>query len=184
MTIKGKSMKSLLDTGSSHNFGHPRICHLFGITPQTVTTESVTFASETHTKPVSEYVELDLYVNDRLYEKVKIKIMDNLCADLILGNVFQREHESVIFKFGGPLPPLEVCGLSTLNVDPPAPFQNLTNDCRPIATKSHRYTKPDQLFIKSELQNFLREGIVEPSESLWRAQLLIVREEENHKRRL
>ena len=157
MTIKGKPMKSLMDTGSSDNFGHPRICHLLGISPQTACPENVTFASETHTKPVSQYVVLDLYVNDRLYEKVKIKIMEHLCADLILGNAFQKEHESVVFKFGGPLPPLEVCGLSTLNVDPPAPFQNLTSDCHPIATRSRRYTKPDQMFIKSELQNFLRE---------------------------
>ena len=62
-------------------------------------------------------------------------------------DTFQKEHESVVFKFGGPLPPLEVCGLSTSNVDPPAPFQNLTSDCHPIATRSRRYTKPDQLFI-------------------------------------
>ena len=182
--MKGKSLKSLLDTGSSHNFAHPMVCELFGLKPKTLAPECVTFAAESHTKPVSQYVELDLLVNGRLYEKVKLKIMDNLCADMILGNVFQKEHESVVFKFGGPLPPLEVCGLSTLNVDPPAPFENLASDTKPIATKSRRYTKPDQLFIKSEVQNLLREGIIEPSKSPWRAQVVVTKEQENHKRRL
>ena len=144
----------------------------------------MTFASESHTKPVSQYVELDLTVNGRVYEKVKLKLMDNLCADIILGNVFQEKHESVVFKFGGPLPPLEVCGLSTLNVDPPAPFENLTSDCTPIATKSRRYSKPDQLFIRSEVRNLLNEGIIQPSKSPWRAQVVVTREEENHKKRL
>ena len=85
-------MKSLLDTGSSHNFAHPMLCEMFGLKPKALTPESVTFASEVHTKPVSQYVELDLLINGRLYKNVKLKIMDNLCADMILGNVFQKEH--------------------------------------------------------------------------------------------
>ena len=67
--------------------------------------------------------------------------MENLCADVILGSEFGELHESVTCKYGGTLPPLEVCGLSTLNVDPVEPFSNLPKDTKPIATKSRKYSK-------------------------------------------
>ena len=45
-------------------------------------------------------------------------------------------HQSISFLHGGPKPPLEVCGLTTLKVEPPDLFANLTADVHPIATKS------------------------------------------------
>ena len=177
-------MRALLDTGSSHNFIHPKIVGELRLpSAVTDTPESVTLASTHHSNDVSQLVHSDLLVNNRLYENVKLKLLENLCVDIILGNEFQKDHKSIIFNYGGELPPLEVCGLTTLNVDPPAPFANLQNNCKPIASKSRRYSEPDQQFIKGELQNLLREGIVEPSNSPWRAQVVVTKEE-NHKKRL
>ncbi|XP_059804785.1 uncharacterized protein LOC132380106 isoform X2 [Hypanus sabinus] len=66
------------------------------------------------------------------------------------------------------------CSLSTLKVPPPPLFANLTPDCKPVATKSRRYSAGDRAFIQSEVQRLLREGIIEPSSSPWRAQVVVV----------
>lgn len=182
--MKGKLIRALIDTGSSHNFIHPTIVEQLALLPAvTDKPESVTLASTHHSNSISQLIQSDLLVNNRQYKNVKLKLLENLCVDIILGNEFQKDHQSIIFNFGGELPPLEVCGLTTLNVDPPAPFANLQNDCKPIVSKSRRYGEPDRQFIKNELQNLLKEGIVEPSTSPWRAQVVVTKEE-NHKKRL
>ena len=84
--------------------------------------------------------------------------------------------------FRGDKPPLVICGLSTLNVSPPHLFENLTPDCKSIATKSRRYSKDDKKFIESEVQRMLQEGIIEPSKSPWRAQVVVTRGERQKKR--
>ena len=89
---------------------------------------------------------------------------------------------SVTFHFGGDKPNLNICNLATLNVDTPSLFQNLSENCKPIATKSRRYSEPDKQFIDSEIQRMLNEGIIELSNSPWRAQVVITRNEENKKR--
>ncbi|KAK3716724.1 hypothetical protein QZH41_000929 [Actinostola sp. cb2023] len=93
------------------------------------------------------------------------------------------QHESVTFNYGGPKPSLSICGLSTLNMDPPAPFANLTADCHPIITKSRRYSQEDLAFINGEVERLLKEGIIKPSQSPWRAQVVVTKNE-NHKKRL
>ncbi|XP_059827450.1 uncharacterized protein LOC132395170 [Hypanus sabinus] len=69
----------------------------------------------------------------------------------------------------------DTCSLSTLKIPPPPLFANLTPDCKPVATKSRRYSAGDRAFIQSEVQRLLREGIIEPSTSPWRAQVVVVR---------
>ncbi|XP_059820738.1 uncharacterized protein LOC132391493 [Hypanus sabinus] len=66
------------------------------------------------------------------------------------------------------------CSLSTLKIPPPPLFANLTPDCIPVTTKSRRYSAGDRAFIQSEVQRLLREGIIEPSTSPWRAQVVVV----------
>lgn len=70
------------------------------------------------------------------YHDFKLSVLPELCADLILGIDFQSQHSIVVFHYGGSEPPLSVYGLSTLNVDPPELFVNLTADCHKIASKS------------------------------------------------
>ncbi|XP_059838259.1 uncharacterized protein LOC132400840 [Hypanus sabinus] len=69
----------------------------------------------------------------------------------------------------------DTCSLSTLKIPPPPLFANLTPDCKPVATKSRRYSAGDRAFIQSEVRRLLREGIIEPSTSPWRAQVVVVR---------
>ena len=89
---------------------------------------------------------------------------------------FQTQHKS------GKKPAIEVCGLTTLNVKLPDLFANLSSDCKPIVIK-WKYNSGDKQFIQSEIQKLLMEGIIEPSNSPWRAQVVVTKEE-NHKKRL
>ena len=102
---------------------------------------------------------------------------------MILGLQFQKQHKEVVFKFGGDKPPIEICNLTALNVQPPNLFANLFKDCKPIATKSRKYSNHDKHFIRQEIQNLLSSEIIERSNSPWRAQVIVTKDP-NHKKRL
>ena len=105
-----------------------------------------------------------------------------LCCDVILRQDFHKLHESVHLNYGGDSPPLVICGLGVLKIDPPELFANLTADCHPVAAKSRRYSTEDREFTEQEVQRLLKEGIVEPSNSPWRAQVVVVKGESRKKR--
>ena len=69
---------------------------------------------------------MDTIIKDKLYESMKLYVLDNLCVDIILGLVFQKQHQRVTFSFGGKKTPIEVIGLAMLNVNPPDLFANIT----------------------------------------------------------
>ena len=48
-------------------------------------------------------------------------------------------------------------------------------NCRPIATPGRSYSRENQAFIKEEVKRLLASGIIEPSRSPWRSQVLVVR---------
>ena len=62
-------------------------------------------------------------------------------------------------------------------------FNNLSNDCHPIAAPSRKYSFTDRKFIDAEIKQLLKEGIIEPSTSPWRAQL-VISQPLNHKKRM
>ncbi|XP_054276624.1 uncharacterized protein LOC128995632 [Macrosteles quadrilineatus] len=66
---------------------------------------------------------------------------------------------------------------------------NATNEKKPTlkvcgltAAKVGRYSEEDSKFIKEETERLLKEGIIEPSTSPWRAQVLVVKGETKKKR--
>ena len=122
------------------------------------------------------------YQNQK-YTNVPLSVLTGLCADLILGLDFQSQHENITFQYGGSQPLLSVCGFSTLNMDPAEPFANLTQNCHPIVSKSRRYSRDDLKFIDGEVERLLKEGIIEPSNSLWRTQVVVTKDE-SHKKSL
>ena len=126
---------------------------------------------------------VNLTIKGRDYYNVRLYVLPQLCVDIILGQDFQQQHDSVSLKYGGHQPPLVLSGLTTLCIDPPELFANLTDGCRPIASKSRRYSFDDCKFIENETQRLLREGIIEPSNSPWRAQIVVTKDG-NHKKRL
>ena len=62
-------------------------------------------------------------------------------------------------------------------MDPPQLFANLSDDCRPIASKSRKYSRDDSVFISSKVKRLPAEGIIEPSLSPWRTQVVVVKGE-------
>ena len=75
------------------------------------------------------------------------------------------------------------CNVSVAKVTPPRLFQFLDNKIKPIATKSRKFNSEDKRFIDEEIENLLSKGIIEPSKSPWRAQVLVTKNE-RHKRRM
>ena len=61
-----------------------------------------------------------------------------------------------------------------MEIEPPELFAHLTPDCHPIATKSRKYSQSDRNFIRDEVQRLSELKIIEPSNSLWTAQVLVV----------
>ena len=95
-----------------------------------------------------------------------------------------NKHQNVNIHFGGPLPTLHLGALQAVKTRTPVHlFEHLRADCRPIATKSRRYSPFDSEFISVEVKRLFREGLIEPSNSTWRAQPLVVTQD-NHKKRM
>ena len=82
-------------------------------------------------------------------------------------------HSSIVFKFNGTQQPLILAQLDPMIIEPPRIFRQMKEEMHPIATKSRTYSDIDQKFIKEELQRLLHEGIIEPSFSAWRAQVIV-----------
>ena len=102
-------------------------------------------------------------------------ISPNLRADVILGQNWKALHKSVTFKYGGSKPEVKVCNLMAINVSPPPLFSYLSPNIKPIASKLRKYSEEDKAFIKEETDRLLREGIIEHSNSPWRAQVVVTK---------
>ncbi len=180
--INGLKVKALIDTRSTESFIDPSLVEKAALIVHP-SSSTVSMATSLSSAKISGTCTVDLSYQERRYENLHLSVLPGLCADLILGLDFQTRHESVVFKYGGSEPPLSVCSFSTLNIDPPQPFANLMPECHPIATKSRRYSQDDSEFIDKEVTRLLAEGIIEPSHSPWRAQVVVTKDD-NHKKRL
>ena len=113
--------QALIDTGSSDSF----ICeNLVKITVH-----------------VLGFVIINLRMNECDYPSTKFSVLKHLCSEVIVGQDLLIQHENLTIRFGGDKPSLAMCGLSTMNIEPPSLFGNLTPDWKPIATKSRRFSK-------------------------------------------
>ena len=175
-------VKALFDSGSTESFIHPSLVKRAGLAVQHAS-GTVSMASMTLSANVTGTCITNLEYQGRKYTNLRLSVLPGLCADLILGLDFQSQHESITFQYGGNKPPLSICSFSTLNMDAAEPFANLTQNCHPIASKSRRYSKDDLEFIEIEVERLLKEEIIEPSNSPWRAQVVVTKDE-NHKKRL
>ena len=124
----------------------------------------------------------DFSIASRSYSAIKFLVLENLCCDVLLGLDFLGLHKHVSIKFGGARPPIAICNLVSMSVQPPSLFSNLSSKCKPIAIPSRRQSTDDLKFIASETQQLLKEGIIEASDSSWRAQVLITTNSRHKKR--
>ena len=97
---------------------------------------------------------------------------------------FLSQHECVTFNFEGQQSPLKVGALRQVKgVEPVRLFKHLTPECKPVAAERRWYSRPDHDFIEAQISDLLKDDIIEPSISPWRAQIVVAKSE-NHKKRL
>ena len=101
-------------------------------------------------------------------------MLDNLATGVIIGEKIFKEHESITFTFEGHRPPLTLNALKKMSVPFPKPFSHLSKNCRPVADKPKKYSQADLHFICDGTQRLLSDDLIEPSNSPWRAQVLVV----------
>ena len=183
ITIDGVSANALIDTGST-------LSHI-----------NKNFAFKHKFRRCNEYNEIGLAISGsgsqsegyclstiqlkkRCYPDMKLLILSNLLTDVILGQDFLKLHNQVLIEFGGPQSSLIIGALECIKTDiVPHLFEHLSSDCKPITTKSRKHSVTNEKFIAETVRNDLQNGIIEPSTSPWRAQVLVTTGE-NHRKRM
>lgn len=180
--------KALIDSGSSSSFVDADLVKELGlmITPET---GSVILAETGCSSKILGSCTCDLILANHKYKSIKLLILNNLCCNVLIGHDLLALHESLIIKFNGNRSPLRInsidCVSSTNSSCHSAPFslfENLSKDCRPIITKSRQVNSSDAAFIRDEISSLLKDGIIVPSSSPWRAQVLVTKESNKKKR--
>ena len=177
---------ALMDTGSSGSFislGYVRKHRLY----MKPAAGNVSMASSSLRASIKGQCTVDLNLLREWYPDVKLSVLPNLCSDIILGQDFMSQHSTISFAFGGSKKDLVIsdpisCSVPSALVDIPSLFSNIDPDCKPITTKSKRSGEGDRLFIQTEIEKMIKEGVIEESTSPWRAQVLIVTNERQRKR--
>ena len=176
-TLESLPVTVLIDSGASENFVAKRLAsslNLKGIgLSSSVSMASPRFAVKTKGKTSGTMAILGRQYN------LEFNILDNLCADVIVGQEFLKRHSRVVFKMGGSEPELIISSvasppLAAADLVSPRLFKYLSPDCSPVAAPSRRYSKSDMHFIRSEITRLLNSDIIEPSISPWRAPVLVV----------
>ena len=190
--IGNNKSSALLDTGSlSLSFIHKGLATRLNLTIiPTVDIAEVAMADSSITAKIEGQCFVDIQLQNRKYRNVKLFVLDNLCAEVILGQDFMKQHDSVVFNFGGNKQALVVScvghvnALTAMNMPPPKLFEHLTPDCRPVAVRSRKQTPSNKKFIRDEVRKLFEDGIIKPSTSPWRAQVLVTKEDGTHRKRM
>ena len=182
--IKRQKVGALVDSGSlSCSFIDKKVAKRLklNIVP---CEDEVTLADASVKTKVDGTCVVNFRMKNRNYKDMKLFVLDNLCADVILGQDFMKQHKSVVFEFGGDQPPIYISALTAMKVPPPSLFEHLTEDCKPVAVRSRKQTNSNAKFIREEVQKLLKEGIIKPSTSPWRAQVLVTKDDGRHRKRM
>ncbi|GFS73002.1 retrovirus-related Pol polyprotein from transposon opus [Trichonephila clavipes] len=180
--VNNIQLSALIDTGSSLSFlneKHVAKCKL-KVEPYL---GKISMANSSMVIETEGVCKVNLKIENFTYQNVELLVMKDLCSDVLIGHDILNRHSSVEIGFGGNRPPLTICSLAVAQVPPVSLFSNLNPDCRPLVTKSRRQTVEDNIFMTLEVQKLLQEGVIEPSNSPWRAQAFVIRGE-NHKPRM
>lgn len=148
---------ALLNGGSTSSFLHPSVIKQLWI-PVAHFQENIILASRDVPTTLGHCL-VDLKVQNICYPHYKFSVLPELCAKVILGEDFMMKYKSVEFDFHSFRPKLTVCGVATVNVDPPSLFPNLTEDCKPVSTPTRRFSKSNEDFIMEEV-NLLLESVI------------------------
>lgn len=172
--------RALIDTGSTASFIDKKLVDHYGLL-KLPCEQKITMAQSSLVSRVTGLCPLTLELQNQKLN-VNLMIMEGLCSDVILGHDVLNKHKTLEMYFGGYKPSLKVCAVLQANVEPVSLFSNLLPFDKPIAIKSRRHSEADSKFIEEEIQKLLSEGVIEPSQSPWRAQTLVTSSEHHRKR--
>ena len=144
----------------------------------------VTLAETSVKMPIQGQCIAKLSIANNKYPNVVFHVLNNLATDVIIGEKIFQEHSKVTFSFDGSRPAFTLNGLAKMCVPYPKLFSHLSKYCKPIADKPRRLSKDDAEFIHEETKRLLKEDLIEPSNSPWRAQVVVVKNEQSGKRRM
>ena len=193
--VNSVSIQALIDSGSTNSFMDKSVAATLGLIVLNDNKQTISMAVGFRDSKTLGSVSVKLQIYDQCFKDVNFLVMENLCYNMIIGHDILKFYDSLVIKFGGPTPSLKIdnitnsafaCKLSAVKmVDPPPLFEYISPDMKPIACKSRRFSTPDKQFIDLEIQRLLADGIIEPSISPWRAQVLVTNSDnDRHRRRM
>ena len=168
---------ALMDTGSSDSYIDASLCEKLDLIVRGNPLTTL-MASKSHSVKVNGNVNVDLDVFNNHYPDFKLRVMKNLCPDVILRLDFMRLHSKVNFEMNGSKSAISIdnhhphfCNVLLAHIEPPRIFRSISSNCVPVATKCRSYSESDKKFIQEEVAKLLEDGVIEPSQSSWRAQV-------------
>ncbi|XP_026332221.1 uncharacterized protein LOC113239427 [Hyposmocoma kahamanoa] len=170
--LNGINVKALIDTGSTASFVDEKVVQRYNI-PTPSWKQNVSMASQVLKSQITSACYAPIQLNGSVYPNTLLRVMENLCSDVIIGHDIMAQCSSLEIKFDGPKPFLTISALKEANIEPVNLFPHLSPNCTPIAVKSRRHASDNLVFIESEIHSLLSEGIIEESTSPWRAQTLV-----------
>ena len=97
ISLNGKDVLALIDSGSTDNFIHPHLVKMCSL-KSTNCCKTIMMATKDLDVQVSGFRVTTTIVNKETYPRIKLHIFLYLCADVILGQNWQALHKSVTFK--------------------------------------------------------------------------------------
>lgn len=172
ITLNNLRVDALLDTGSSLSFIDKNLAQTMKLRRKPCK-QAITLASLSNISYVEGLCFANIQIGEHKYQRRPLLIIANLCADVIIGHDILKTHSSVELQFGGDKQPLKICNVMEASVPAASVFTNLAPNIRPIAIRSRRHSQEDQEFISNEIKNLIKDKVIEPSVSPWRAQVLV-----------
>ncbi|CAH0715199.1 unnamed protein product, partial [Brenthis ino] len=157
---------ALVDTGSSVSFINASGARIMKLHKKPCK-QTVNLASLNQVSFAEGICFATITMNKHTNKQTPLLVVDNLCADVIVGHDLLKHHSSIYFNLGGPGEPLEICNVLRASVPPASVFTNLSPNIRPIAVRSRRYSKEDEDFIKEEVSKLLEDGSVSFGQPLY-----------------
>ena len=186
--LKDDNFTALLDSCSTDSFISTEIVNSLDL-KICENHKEISLASSAKTSSPGYVIE-DITLSRTEYKSVKLLVLPGLCCDILLGQDFQEQHENIVINYGGKKPNLIIsnesaCSLAVAHVPEPDLFPNISPDCKPVATKSRRFSSVDRDFIDDQVRSLLSEGVIENSRSPWRAQVVVAKDPNKiHKKRM
>ena len=159
--IADTEVSALIDSSSSMSFINKDTAKRLNIEINPCF-DNVSMATTSLTENISGCCNVDITVNGSNYSNVKLRVLKNLCTDILLGQDFQSLHKQVIFRYKGKRDDFVIsrstCALAPALAKHPSLFHNLSKACKPIAIKSRRFNSNDQMFINKEIGSPYRDN--------------------------